>query len=110
VVPHGVAAEFSPAGVAEVDAVLARLGIGGGYLLPVGTFAPRKRGVLLRPAAARPQAVPLVVAGDQGTYAGAVATAAAQAGVAERTVVTGHLPLADLVALYSGAGCLLFTS
>jgi glycosyltransferase involved in cell wall biosynthesis len=30
--------------------------------------------------------------------------------VASRTTVTGHIPAADLVALYSGAACLLFTS
>lgn len=110
VVPHGVAAGFAPAAAAEVDAVRARLGVEGPYLLSVGTFDPRKRAQLLMDAAARLEGVTLVVAGDQGAYAGAVAAAAARAGVAARTLITGHLPAGDLVALYSGAVCLLFTS
>jgi glycosyltransferase involved in cell wall biosynthesis len=110
VIPHGVAPDFSPAPEAEVEAVRGRLGIAGPYLLSVGTFDPRKRVDLLMRAAARLEGLTLVVAGDQGAYAGAVAQAAAAAGVAARTRVTGHLPLRDLVALYSGAACLLFTS
>ena len=110
VVPHGVAPDFSPAPGAEVDAVRARLGLDGPYLLSVGTFDPRKRVELLMRAAARLEGLTLVVAGDQGAYAGAVRAAAAAAGVADRTRVTGHVPLPELVALYSGAGCLLFTS
>lgn len=110
VVPHGVAAEFSPAPAAAVDAVRARLAIDGPYLLSVGTFDPRKRVELLMRAAARLEGLTLVVAGDQGAYSAAVATAAAAAGVAGRTRVTGHVPLSELVALYSGAACLLFTS
>jgi len=110
VVPHGVAADFLPAPEAEVDAVRARLGLDGPYLLSVGTFDPRKRVELLMRAAAGLEGLTLVVAGDQGAYAGAVRAAAAAAGVADRTRVTGHVPLPELVALYSGAGCLLFTS
>lgn len=110
VVPHGVAAEFSPAPAAAVEAARERLGIQGPYLLSVGTFDPRKRVDLLMGAAARLDGLALVVAGDQGAYAGAVASAAAAAGVADRTRVSGHVPLAELVALYTGAACLLFTS
>jgi glycosyltransferase involved in cell wall biosynthesis len=110
VVPHGVAADFAPVPDGEVEAARARLGLRGPYLLSVGTFDPRKRVELLMEAAARLEGFTLVVAGDQGSYAGAVAAAAARAGVAGRTRVTGHLPLRELVALYSGAACLLFTS
>jgi glycosyltransferase involved in cell wall biosynthesis len=117
VIPHGVAAEFRPAAEAEVARVRHRLGLEGPYLLAVGTFDPRKRVELLMEVAASLDGaraggagLPLVVAGDQGAFAGAVAAAATRAGVAGRLRVTGHLPLADLVALYSGAGCLLFTS
>jgi glycosyltransferase involved in cell wall biosynthesis len=110
VVPHGVAADFAAAGEAEVEAVRARLGLRGPYLLSVGTLDPRKRVELLMEAAARLDGLTLVVAGDQGSYAATVAAAAARCGVAARTAVTGHLPLRDLVALYSGAACLLFTS
>ncbi len=83
----------------------------GPYLLAVGTFDPRKRVDLLMAAAARLEGLTLVVAGDQGVYAGAVAAAAAALrgrGRAPRRPAT--LPLDDLVALYSGAACLLFTS
>lgn len=110
VVPHGVATAFSPAPAAAVAAALERLGVRGPYLLSVGTFDPRKRIDLLTGVAARLGGITLVVAGDQGVYADAVAAAAARSGVAGRTVVTGHIPLDDLVALYSGAGCVLFTS
>jgi glycosyltransferase involved in cell wall biosynthesis len=110
VVPHGVSAGFSPASAAEVDSVRDRLGIGGGYVLSVGTFDPRKRVDMLMRTAARLEGLTLVVAGDQGTYAGAVRAAAEDTGIAGRTIVTGHVPLADLVALYTGARCLLFTS
>jgi glycosyltransferase involved in cell wall biosynthesis len=114
VIPHGVAADFRPVPDAEVTRMRHRLGLEGPYLLAVGTFDPRKRVGLLMEVAARlgpaGAGLPLVVAGDQGSFAGAVTAAAARAGVAHRLRLTGHLPLADLVALYSGAACLLFTS
>jgi glycosyltransferase involved in cell wall biosynthesis len=112
VIPHGVAADFRPVPEAEVARVRRRLGLDGPHLLAVGTFDPRKRVDLLMEVVARLDGtgLPLVVAGDQGAFAGAVAAAAARAGLAGRLRVTGHLPLADLVALYTGAACLLFTS
>ena len=110
VIPHGVAAEFTPAPGAAIEEVRTRLGLRGRFLLSVGTFDPRKRVDLLMRVAASLEGITLVVAGDQGVYAAEVARAATRHGVAGRTVVTGHLPLADLVALYSGAACLLFTS
>ncbi|HEX3604884.1 MAG TPA: glycosyltransferase family 1 protein [Candidatus Dormibacteraeota bacterium] len=110
VVPHGVAPEFAPAAGTAVDALRRRLGLEGPYLLAVGTFDPRKRVDLLMEVAARIPGLTLAVAGDQGGYAGAVAEAARRAGVAARTRATGHLPLDDLVTLYSGAACLVFTS
>jgi glycosyltransferase involved in cell wall biosynthesis len=114
VIPHGVAADFRPASAGAVGAVRRRLGIEDGpYLLAVGTFDPRKRADLLMEVAARLDggaSLPLVVAGDQGAFARAVTEAAGRAGVSERLRLAGHVPLADLVALYSGAGCVLFTS
>ena len=52
----------------------------------------------------------LVIAGDQGTFAHTVADALSRAGLAEHSLVIGHLSIDDLVTLYSGAACLVFTS
>jgi glycosyltransferase involved in cell wall biosynthesis len=116
VVPHGVDAEHRPAPAATVAELRGHLGLGPEepYLLSVGVFDPRKRLGLLLDAAARlcrdHPALRLVIAGDQGDYAGPVRAAVEAAGLRDRTVLCGYVPAAWMPALYSGAGCLLFTS
>lgn len=116
VVPHGVDPAYGPAHADDVAALRAHLGLGDGepYLLSVGVFDPRKRLSLLLAAAARLCAahpgLRLVLAGDQGDYAGPVRDAVARAGLAARTVHAGFVPQESMPALYSGAACLLFTS
>jgi glycosyltransferase involved in cell wall biosynthesis len=111
--PYAVAAEFHPAPAAVVSSTRARLGVEHPYLLAVGTFDPRKRIGLLAGVAARIRAahpVDLVIAGDQGGFAGAVSRALDDAGVQRQTHLLGHVSHDDLIALYSGAECLVFTS
>lgn len=87
------------------DQVRKRHGLEPGYLLFVGALDARKdpMGLLRAWAAARSvhPDVELVLAGDAGRQAPASMPGAK---------VIGHLEAADLADLYSGAGCLLFTS
>jgi glycosyltransferase involved in cell wall biosynthesis len=113
VVPYGVSSVFQPVTAAAVAAARQRLGISRPYLLAVGTFDPRKRVQLLADVAARVRTkrdVDLVVAGEQGTFAPQVQHTLERAGLAAHAHVLGHVPLDDLIALYTGAECLVFTS
>ena len=113
VVPEGIAPVFHPASAAAVSALRRRLGVDGPYLLAVGTFDPRKRLATLAAVARevrRHHDVTLVIAGDQGTFAARVAAGLAEAGLAEHSRVIGHVSTDDLVTLYSGAACFVFTS
>jgi alpha-1,3-rhamnosyl/mannosyltransferase len=116
VVPHGVDPAYVPADGDAVAAVRAHLGLGADepYLLSVGVFDPRKRLGLLLDAAARlcrdHPSLRLVLAGDQGDYAGPVRAAVERAGLGERTVLAGFMPPESMPGLYTGAACLLFTS
>ena len=50
------------------------------------------------------------IAGDQGTFTGAVTGELARAGLAEHSRVIGHVTNDDLVALYTAAAVFVFTS
>ena len=54
--------------------------------------------------------VDLVVAGDQGIFDSRVRTSLTAAGIIDRCHILGYVASEDLVALYSGAACLVFTS
>ncbi len=113
VVPEGIAPVFRPASAESVAALRARLGVGGPYLLAVGTFDPRKRLATLAAvtrAVRRDHDVTLVIAGDQGTFVERVTGGLADAGLADHSRVIGHVSTDDLVTLYSGAACFVFTS
>jgi glycosyltransferase involved in cell wall biosynthesis len=114
VIHEGIAPDFQPAPAAAVSAFRARTGLGERrYLLAVGTFDPRKRIRLLADVIRRVRAsldVDLVIAGDQASFAARVRAALDAAGVAERSHVLGHVTQSELVTLYSGAACLVFTS
>ena len=113
VVPEGIAPVFRPASAEAVVALRGRLGIDGPYLLAVGTFDPRKRLATLAAVTRevrRHHDVTLVVAGDQGTFATRVTGGLAEAGLADHSRVIGHVSTDDLVTLYSGALCFVFTS
>ena len=113
VVAEGVAEAFAPVAAADVDVMRRRFGLARPYVLAVGTHDPRKRIGVLAEAFARIRRrhdVDLVIAGDQGTFDGAVRAALAAAGIAANARLTGLLEQETLAALYSGAACLLFTS
>ena len=113
VVHHGLDERLQPAAADAVAACRARLGIAGPLLLAVGVMDPHKRfdllldvldGVRVRSPAT------LVLAGDQGRYAASVAARVAERGLESHVRLAGHVPAADLAALYTAADCLVHTS
>jgi len=113
VIPEGVAEVFQPAPAEAVAAVRRLYALDRPFVLAVGTFDPRKRIRNLARVARLLMAshdVDLVIAGDQGTFAGAVAAALENERVASRSHVLGRVDIRELVALYTGAACLVFTS
>jgi glycosyltransferase involved in cell wall biosynthesis len=113
VIPEGIAPVFHAASPEVVESLRARLGIDRPFLLAVGTFDPRKRLASLAEVVRRVRQehdVVLVIAGDQGTFAGEVMAGLSRAGLAEHSRVIGHVSTADLATLYSGAACFVFTS
>ena len=113
VIPEGIAPVFHMAAPEAVAALRARLGIDRPFLLAVGTFDPRKRIALLADVVRRVRDdhdVVLVIAGDQGTFADEVMGVLSRAGIAESSRVIGHVSTGDLVTLYTGAACFVFTS
>lgn len=113
VVHPGVDGAFRPAPAGAVAATRDRHRLGGPYLLAVGTFDPRKRIGLLTEVVARlrrDHEVELVIVGDQGSFGPAVVAAVAGAGLTAHTRLLGHVPVDELLALYTGTACLLFTS
>ena len=113
VIPEGIAPLFQAATPETVATLRARLGLDRPFLLAVGTFDPRKRIAVLADVVRRVRDdhdVALVIAGDQGTFAAEVMATLARAGIAESSRVIGHVTNDDLVTLYSGASCLVFTS
>lgn len=107
VVPWGATA--SPSEPARVEAVLGRHGLAGPYVLFVGTVEPRKNLAGLLGAMARldrPE-LTLVVVGPTG-WGDELDVAAA--GLASPVARLGHVPAADLPALYAGAAAFCFPS
>jgi glycosyltransferase involved in cell wall biosynthesis len=105
--------DLRPAGEAEVAALRRRLGLGGPYLLGLGTVEPRKDlPTLVRAFAALAGELPhrLVLAGLAGWGTGALADAVARSGVADRVLLTGYLPEADKAALLTGAEVFAYPS
>jgi glycosyltransferase involved in cell wall biosynthesis len=116
VVPLGVAEYFVPIGDgAAVARVCDAYGIRrDGYLLYVGVLEPRKNiPTLLRAFRHVLSSVPglqLVLAGQRGWKDGEVFDTIARLSLADSVVVTGHVPEADLPALYNGARVFVYPS
>ncbi|MGV1006991.1 MAG: glycosyltransferase family 4 protein [Dermatophilaceae bacterium] len=108
-VHHGATVRPAPE---DADARRARLGVGSGYLLFVGTAEPRKGLDVLVAALARPELAGrrLVVAGPSGWGEVDVRDLARQAGVSDRVLVTGRLSDQDLAAVYAGSRALAMPS
>jgi glycosyltransferase involved in cell wall biosynthesis len=97
-------------------AVWERLGIGGRYLLYVGTLQPRKNLARVIEAFGRLAGDPaladirLVLAGKRGWLYDDLFTQVARAGLAERVIFPGYIADADLPALLSASLAFVFPS
>jgi glycosyltransferase involved in cell wall biosynthesis len=108
---------FAPDARAGADDLARGLGIVAPYLLSVSQFYSYKNFVELVVGFARarwslPPAVQLVIAGaeHEKDYVDLVRRTIAREGVADRVKLVGHVPYADLPALYAGAELFLFPS
>ncbi len=120
VVYEGIDPVFAPAAPAVVAQVSRQYspnadGIGARpYLLMVGTLEPRKNHLTAMRALARlkAQGFPhrLLIAGGEGWLFDEIRAQVAELGLEEDVTFAGHVPFGDLVALYSGADCLLMPS
>lgn len=115
VIHHGVDERFRPARPDGVVAVRRRVGLLADepYLLSVGVLDAHKRLPLLLDVVGRlrrDHPVRLVVAGAQAEYLPRVRDAIAAAALDDAVLLAGHLAAGDLVALYSGASCVLVSS
>ena len=114
VVEEGIEERFRPVAEEEIRMVLERHSIRKPYLLMVGTLEPRKNHALAFEALARLKAAGwrhcLVVAGSRGWLFDAIQSNVERLQLADDIIFTGHVPDADLPALYSGADCLLMPS
>jgi glycosyltransferase involved in cell wall biosynthesis len=105
--------DLRPAPPDRVEAVRRRLGLDGPYLLGLGTVEPRKDlPTLVRAFAALAGELPhrLVLAGLAGWGSGALASAVAASGVADRVLHAGYVPEADKAALLTGADVFVYPS
>ncbi len=97
-----------------IEAVKARYGIAGDYILFVGTIQPRKNLVRLMEAFSllKRQAadLQLVIAGKKGWLYEAIFRRVRELGLEGRVVFTGYVAEEDLPALFSGARLFVFPS
>ena len=117
VTPYAAAPHFRPASPDSVAEAKRRYGIGGEYLLAVGSIQPRKNLVRLiraysdlrrrRSQAKLPQ---LVLVGKRAWLYGETLRAVEQSGVAANVIFTNYVPEQDLPALYTGALCFVYPS
>ena len=105
--------DLRPATEAEVAGLRRRLGLDGPFLLGLGTVEPRKDlPALVRAFAGLAGELPhrLVLAGLAGWGSGALTSAVAASGVADRVLHAGYVPEADKAALLSGADVFVYPS
>ena len=114
---HEAAREcFRPAGPAEAEGALGRLGVGPEFLLAVGTIEPRKNLAALVAAfeevlRARPSSpLRLVIAGGRGWLSGPLFEAVERSPARERVVLAGYVTDEELRALYSSCRAFVYPS
>ena len=102
---------------AELARVRRRYGIGGAYVLAVGSIQPRKNLArlvraysALRGARGRSNLPQLVLVGKKGWLYGETLRAVEEAGAGGSVLMTGYVSEGDLPALYSGALCFAYPS
>lgn len=118
VIPLAASPHFRPVeDIQELERVRGRYGIGGEYILAVGSIQPRKNLARLiraysglRRERGRSNLPQLVLVGKQAWLYGETLRAVEEEGVAERVVLTGYVSESDLPALYTGALCFAYPS
>jgi len=111
------APHFRPAPAEDIAEVKRRYGIGGDYVLAVGSIQPRKNLVRLvraysdlRRRRSHDKLPQLVLVGKRAWLYGETLRAVEQSGVASNVIFTGYVPERDLPALYTGALCFVYPS
>jgi len=111
------APHFRPAPADAVAEVRRKYGIGGDYVLAVGSIQPRKNLVRLvraysdlRRRRSHDKLPQLVLVGKRAWLYGETLRAVEQSGVASNVIFTGYVPERDLPALYTGALCFVYPS
>lgn len=115
-IPEAARACFRPLAFAETEDVRRRLGIGGDFLLTVGTLEPRKNLSLLVSAfedvarAHSQNSIQLVIAGGRGWLSGPLFEAIKKSPARDRIVLTDYLHDDDLRALYASCRAFIYPS
>jgi len=118
IVPYAPQSDVGPADGDTIAAVLSRYALERHrYILALGTIEPRKNHLRLIRAFERliergalGSDVRLVIAGKPGWASGPVLRAVAESAVAQRILLPGYVPGADLPALMTGAGAVAYVS
>ena len=113
-IPEAAGPAFRPQDAGAVEAVRRRYGLEGPFLLSVGSLEPGKNRERLLQAFARLRARgpthTLVIAGQPAWRHEGEEPLARRLGLADAVRFLGHVPQADLPALYSGADLFVFPS
>jgi glycosyltransferase involved in cell wall biosynthesis len=117
-IPLAAAAHFQPVvDAAEIERVRRRYGVGGEYVLAVGSIQPRKNlarlvraYALLHRERGRSNLPQLVLVGKRAWLYGETLKAIEEEGIGGSVVLTGYVSEGDLPALYSGAHCFAYPS
>lgn len=115
-IPEAARACFRPLAFAETEDVRRRLGIGGDFLLTVGTLEPRKNLAVLVNAfeeviRARPRSnTQLVIVGSRGWLIGPLFEAIDKSPARDRILLPDYLHDEDLRALYSSCRAFIYPS
>lgn len=115
VIGEGGLLDSSPADSETEQQTRARYGLGQGYFLYVGRLHVRKNLLALVDAfAALPEDIrgthPLVLVGRAMYGGNEITDQIAALGISEQVILTGHVPDADLPALYRGASAFVYPS
>lgn len=118
VIPLAAAPHFRPVeDAAEVGRVRALYGLGGDYILAVGSIQPRKNLARLVRAYAdlrrergKSNLPQLVLVGRRAWLYGETLRAVGESGAADSIILTGYVSEGDLPALYAGALCFAYPS
>ncbi|HEX3560893.1 MAG TPA: glycosyltransferase family 1 protein [Pyrinomonadaceae bacterium] len=117
-IPLAASAHFRPVVDAEeIERVRRRYGVGGEYVLAVGSIQPRKNlarlvraYALLHRERGRSNLPQLVLVGKRAWLYGETLKAIEEEGIGGSVILTGYVSEGDLPALYSGAHCFAYPS